>query len=131
MQKLEKMKNIEFGSSATDEQIQAYEKKLGINFPEEYKIFLKKYGFAQWFGHFICGISEDEEYDVYEATIYERENSYSSSFPKLAVSLDTDFILFCEPASNAGQIIRHPKPPGEGGTFFETFNDYINYKTSN
>ena len=131
MQKLQKMKNIEFGIPANDEQIQKYEKRLAVCFPEDYKTFLRKYGYAQWFGHFICGISEDEEYDVYDATIYERENSYGTNFPKLAVSLDTDFVLFCEPSAKAGQVLRHPKPMGEGSTIFETFNDYINYKTKN
>ncbi|CAN5188243.1 hypothetical protein BH11PLA2_BH11PLA2_39480 [soil metagenome] len=48
----------------TSEDISYIEKSLGIRLPDDYKTFLKTYGFAAWFGHTILGIPPVEEADV-------------------------------------------------------------------
>ena len=125
---IKKMRNIEIGEGTSDSIIREYESELTMFFPEDYKSFLRIYGFAKWSGHYITGVSEDEDYDVLESTKYEISND--SDFPPLSISLDTDFIMYCEPSAKAGQIHRYPIHAGEGKTVFRNFSEFLKYKTA-
>lgn len=54
------------GVPASDESINRAERSLGVVFPPEYVDFLKKFGFAGWFGHAISGIVENSDDEMAE-----------------------------------------------------------------
>lgn len=63
---------------ATEEMITCYEKKLGVNFPESYKLFLKEYGTLSFNGESFYGISKkgllaESVPDIVFATLAERK----------------------------------------------------------
>jgi SMI1-KNR4 cell-wall len=54
---------------ANPEQIASLEVQLGISFPEEYRWFLRNYGYVSWFGHCLLGFSpNDRDHDTLLAT---------------------------------------------------------------
>lgn len=53
----------------SNELIHDMESALNISFPVQYKSFLKKFGYIEWFGHAIFGYSNDEDYDTVSTTI--------------------------------------------------------------
>ncbi|EJG2230203.1 TPA: SMI1/KNR4 family protein [Vibrio parahaemolyticus] len=66
-----------------DVSIHEMENKLGVSFPEPYKVFLRKYGYVEWFGHTIYGYSEDEDYLTVERTLELREDEIPSDFERI------------------------------------------------
>jgi len=103
---LRRGENFKCGVGATEEEITAAEKALGVRFTEDYRMFLSEFSYASWFGHFVCGISENTQYNVVDATLYERSVTHGGrKFPDYCIALDTDCIMFCEPSNNAGQIM--------------------------
>lgn len=80
IKKLMKDSGIPFSGSgpASEEMISRYEEKLGIIFPESYKIFLKEYGTLSFNGESFYGISKkgllaESVPDVVFATLEERK----------------------------------------------------------
>ena len=61
------------GISATDEDIKEVEKELDLFLADEYKQYVKKYGFAFTLGHEFTGISKAKRIDVVQVTKEEWE----------------------------------------------------------
>lgn len=77
---LELKKNFKCGAGADDEASINLEENLGVFFPNSYKKFLKKYGYASWFGDYINGISENSLYDLKNITWKLRNEQLPDSF---------------------------------------------------
>lgn len=102
---LRKQEDFECSNGASSEKIEEAEAKLGVKFPEDYRIFLEEFGYASWFGHFICGISENTQYNVVDATLYERTKTHGGKvFPLHCIAIDTDCLMFCEPSNAVGRV---------------------------
>ena len=117
-------------SPPTEEEILHAERQLGVRFPEDYRLFLARFGYASWFGHFICGISDNTQYSVVDATDYERSQSHAGrKLPKHCVVLDTDCVMFCEPSNSAGRVqafLTGVTPEEKFG--WSNFFDFLRYK---
>ncbi len=74
---IEGMKAI---GSCTAEQLEEAQKRLGINFPEEYKDYLMSFGTVRFNGVELCGLNVDGYINVVEAT--EQEKSVNKDFPE-------------------------------------------------
>jgi hypothetical protein len=122
------MPQLEIGEGSTPEIISDYETKLGLRFPDDYKSFLLRFGYASWFGNRITGISEHSVFDLLQMkTYYERKGIF---VPKLSVILDSDFALRCEPAADAGRVVMLNKMPTlEEHVSFESFSSFVEYRT--
>lgn len=77
---LESKRNFTVGSGANYQEISELEKKLNVFFPEYYKMFLNKYGYASWFGNHIYGISENPIYDLQTITQQLRNEKLPKDF---------------------------------------------------
>lgn len=60
------------GKGVPDEVISAAEQQLGVNFPEQYKAYLKEYGVLSFGTHEIAGLGINGYLNVVEATTTER-----------------------------------------------------------
>ena len=73
-----------FSSSigASDEQVLASEKSLGLVFSSEFREYLLAFGFASYDGHELTGISKSSRLNVVDVTIEERKKypNISSDF---------------------------------------------------
>ena len=57
----EAMSNATVAAPATDEMIQAAESRLSLQFPPEYRTFLREYGAAMGAGFEIAGLFQDDD----------------------------------------------------------------------
>jgi hypothetical protein len=71
---------------ATDEEIYQAEQTLGIRFPHSYKLFLKNFRFAAWFGGIVLGISTDEDFDAIGYTLEVRRENLPEDFLSLPLN---------------------------------------------
>jgi antitoxin YobK len=75
---------FEIGSiTITPEMIESAEESLSIHFTDDYKYFLKKYGYLSWIGNSILGISDDEDYDTVFNTNEIREMELPEDFQSI------------------------------------------------
>ena len=63
------------GTGRDGGEIESAEKKLGINFADDYKAYLKEIGLACFDGHELTGLSQDPRLDVVHVTKDQRENN--------------------------------------------------------
>lgn len=104
--RLQMLPEFECGKPARWRDIANAQSQLAVRFPVEYEHFLRKFGFASWFGSEIFGISEDPYFDVLTATLEARNEPLPSNFlpfPSTSVVLSRDgeggyYLLDCEAA---------------------------------
>lgn len=79
-----KFENFSQGVPASDESIAKAERSLGVVFPREYVDFLKKFGFAGWFGHAINGIIDhaDDELAEFFDVVTNTQDALKRKLPK-------------------------------------------------
>ncbi len=91
---------MSLGRSVMDDEIVMLEQDLTITFPSQYKYFLKNYGYVEWFGLSIFGISDDKYYSTKNRTSALRNLKTPNGF---------------NPAPTVGNVIEHF---GGGGFYF-------------
>lgn len=74
-----KIEGLKVLGGCSQEDVQAAEQKLGLDFPEEYRKYLLEYGTARFNGVELCGLNSTGYLNVVEAT--EQEKSVNASFP--------------------------------------------------
>lgn len=91
LDRIRKMEDVEIGRGATDAEIRAAEEKLGVCFPEDYKRFLKEFGWVSIGSEEIYGLGTDvpSYLDVVKETYWEREES-GLPVPKSLVPIRND-----------------------------------------
>ncbi len=71
---LSKKKLFVSSGEVTEESIKEAEVRLGLNFAEEYKEYIRLFGTVSYYGHELTGISKNEPLlDVINVTLAERE----------------------------------------------------------
>ncbi|EGQ8156420.1 hypothetical protein GTP20_22655 [Vibrio alginolyticus] len=120
-----------------DVSIHEMENQLGLSFPEPYKVFLRKYGYVEWFGHTIYGYSEDEDYLTVERTLELREDEIPSDFEKIPQNgcvLERYagggyYFLFSNESERSGQVALFIDElfgkEAQSWTTFEAFLEYM------
>ena len=73
IKKIESIEDLMSGRPATDYDIQNAEKNLNVCFAEDYKMYLKQYGFICFSGHELTGICDGKRLDVVKLTKNEKE----------------------------------------------------------
>jgi len=104
--RLQTLPEFECGKPASASDIADSESRLGLGFPEVYKEFLRRYGYASWFGSEILGISEDPYFNVVSGTIAARDEPVQPKFlpfPTGSIVLNRDgeggyYVLDCYPS---------------------------------
>ena len=104
---------------ATDEEISRIEAELNVTLPAEYVQFLKRFGYAAWFGREIFGIRPTDPLTGEPSTVTtdciivtkgERESPLGTApLPPNHVVISTDggggnFLLFCVGSPYEGQV---------------------------
>lgn len=139
LDKFKEKEGFECHGKLSDESIHEMESELEISFPELYKVFLKKYGYVEWFGHTIYGYSEDEEYHTVECTIELREDKIPSNFqriPKQGCVLENYagggyYFLFSRESERTGQVALYlDEQFGEEAQSWTTFEAFLEYMLS-
>jgi hypothetical protein len=111
-------KKFQSGTPATDERIAEMEKALGVKFDPGYRAFLRRFGFAIWFGDSIFGYFEldEEKWPGYDFDAVRRTKEVRNEpvpkgykpFPKDAVVIGDD-----QAGGYFGLRSLASKPPGE------------------
>lgn len=65
--------DLHYLSPASEEEIRDAEQKLGVDFAEEYKLYLRSFGVAVVEDHEFCGICKSPRLNVVDVTLHERE----------------------------------------------------------
>lgn len=65
--------DLRYLSPASEEEIRDAEQKLGVDFAEEYKLYLRTFGAAVVEDHEFCGICQTPRLNVVNVTLHERE----------------------------------------------------------
>ena len=89
---IEKKEDFESGIPANGDQIDFFEKKLNVTFPDSYVQFLKQFGYATWSEGEIYGLSENPYYDLLMSNKEAREENVPNDF----ISLPRDAFIFKE-----------------------------------
>lgn len=74
------------GNQATDIEIENAEKILNVKFANDYKEYLRNYGFICYDGHELTGICKGKRLDVINVTLKEKE--YNLNIPKEAYVIE-------------------------------------------
>lgn len=136
LDKFKEKEGFECHGKLNGESIHEMEKELGISFPEPYKIFLKKYGYVEWFGHTIYGYSEDEDYYTVECTNELRKDDIPSDFqriPKHGCVLENYggggyYFLFSSESERSGQVALYlDELFGKEAQSWVTFEAFLEY----
>ena len=90
----------DLGRIVSDEEIVKLERDLLCSLPIQYKFFLKNYGYMEWFGASIFGISNDDYFCTRKRTLSLRNLKTPKGF---------------NPAPTLGNVIEHY---GGGGFYF-------------
>ena len=139
LDKFKEKEGFECYGQLNDETINEMEKELGICFPDSYQVFLKKYGYIEWFGHTIYGYAEDEDYNTVECTIELRKDEIPSDFeriPKEGCILESyggggHYFLFSKESHRPGQVALFlDELYGREGQSWETFEAFLDYMLS-
>jgi len=70
---LKEKKDLRFLAGVSENRILDAEKKLGVKFSEEYRIFLSMFGVALFDGHEIIGLCSSDRLNVDVVTLQQRE----------------------------------------------------------
>lgn len=139
LDRLAEKEGFECHGQLSDESISKMESKLEISFPKEYKAFLKRYGYVQWFGHTIYGYCEDEDYHTVWATIELRDDDIPSDFQRVAkqgcVLENYDgggyYFLFSNESKRSAQVALFlDELSGKEAQSWETFEAFLEYMLS-
>jgi hypothetical protein len=139
LNKFKEKEGFECFGKLNHESIHEMESELGVSFPEPYKIFLKKYGYVEWFGHTIYGYSEDEDYHTVECTIELRKDDIPSDFqriPKHGCVLENYggggyYFLFSSESERSGQVALYlDELFGKEAQSWATFEAFLEYMLS-
>lgn len=139
MNKLQAKKGFECYGPLSEEKIIEMEKKLEIYFPENYKEFLRRYGYVEWFGHAIYGYSEHEEYCTVLCTLELRESKVPDDFERISKEgcvLETYsgggyYFLFSNDSARSGQVALFiDELFGREAKSWETFEAFLEYMLS-
>ncbi|PWU05315.1 MAG: hypothetical protein C5B43_03530 [Verrucomicrobia bacterium] len=110
--KLKEKEGFNCGQPQNENSISQLEKELKLTFPEEYKEFLKKFGFATWNGGQIYGASKNLEENVIHKNKLVREDIQPEEFIKLPDHAfliedygDAFFMLFEKNSKRSGQVV--------------------------
>ena len=112
---------------------------LDISFTDDYKYLLQKWGFLEWFGHSVYGISSDEECDTLYVTQYLRSKEWPSNFKPIDLSGNVIemysgggyYFLFSKDSSRAGEVALFVDELfGREVESWSSFVEYLHYKGS-
>jgi hypothetical protein len=136
---------------ATQDQISAIESQLGVRLPEQYVAFLRRYGYAGWFGYEVLGVRPIDPttgapstvtHDCVSATKEARDPTNPLGTTHLGhdhVAISTDggggyFVLFAAGSPLAGQVhyynFEDAAEPLQVWQDFAAFLEYIIEKPS-
>ena len=76
-------KDCEYGKSLSNEDIQALELELGMNFADSYKLLLKRFGFISSGGITVFGVSEEPYNDIVKRNKKIRNHKLPEDFAPL------------------------------------------------
>lgn len=137
--KFKEKEGFECHGQLNDDSIHEMESELEISFPEPYKLFLKKYGYVEWFGHTIYGYSKDEDNHTVCCTIELREDEIPSDFrriPKEGCVLEHYsgggyYFLFSKESERSGQVVLFlDELFGDEAQSWPTFESFLEYMLS-
>lgn len=110
--KLEEKEGFRQGVGQDEESIKELERKLNVSFPEEYKVFLRRYGYICWKGGRIYGVSKKLEEDVIHKNRLIREDIQPEEYMKLPEDAfliedygDAYFMLFDKNSVQKGAVM--------------------------
>jgi len=130
---------------ALDEEIIALETHYKITLPDDYKEFLQKFGFALWFGDYICGLVEEntkfgKTLNVYRKTdyyhdFYDNAPEYQSVSNKGLIVNKYDgggyYFLFSKESERAGEVgLFLTETFGQEDSTFASFTDYLSHSVT-
>lgn len=74
---LRRVRDLECGEGATEEQILRAERTLSLKFPESYRRFIRTYGWASFGSYEVFGLGKDipKHLDLLTITLWERNES--------------------------------------------------------
>ena len=139
---IEKFKNkegFECHGQLNEEIVDEMECKLEITFPEQYKAFLRKYGYIEWYGHAVFGYSTDEDYCTVESTIAYRDGGMPSEFERISqegcileyYGGGGYYFLFSNTSARAGQVALYiDESFGQEVRCWQTFEEFLIYMYS-
>lgn len=126
-------------NGASESKIKELEVGLNVALPQNYRHLLSKYGYLEWFGHTVCGIGEDNEVSAY----YFTEKARRMRCPEGYMSIPRDgvvieqysgggfYFLFDKRSERAGGVaLFTDEAMGRESEFWETFEEFLNYKLS-
>lgn len=87
---LKNAKQFYSGAAILDDEIEAAERELGLQFAVEYKDYLREYGFASYYGHELTGICKSPRLNVVKVT-QEARDSYQFIDEEMYVVEDTGY----------------------------------------
>ncbi len=110
--KLAEKEGFEHGEAQGDKSISEAEKALNISFPEEYKQFLRRFGYASWNGGRLYGISKNLRSNIVHKNKLIRETVFQPEeyrkLPEDAFLIedygDAFFMLFGNDSNRKGQV---------------------------
>lgn len=132
--RLEEKEGFHCGEGQNEEAIEELERKLNMSLSEQYKAFLKRYGYAYWEGGRIYGISKKIEEDVTHKNklIRKLEQPENLKLPDDAVPIedygDAFIMLFAKDSPRSGAVVlylsEHPWPEKSWESFKDFLEDY-------
>lgn len=134
--KLKNKENFECYGPLSEKYIKDMEMALNISFPEQYREFLSKCGYAVWFGGAIFGYSEDEDYHTVNWTIEIRENKLPANFTEAPLEgcvLESYagggyYFLFAQGSARTGEVVLYlDELFGKEVKSWPSFSDFIEY----
>lgn len=129
----------DLGRGATDAEIEAMEKKLGVRLPDAYRRYLGICGYAAWDGGSVSGIGNVIN-DCQTATLSARASSIElRALGVKPVPANTIFVgqagngrclLYCEGSPRAGEVACHEDDYEMGAEveYWKTFEDFFEWK---
>ena len=140
---LKRKRGFRAGDPASPLEIEQIERGLGITLVEEYKDFLRRFGYARWFGHAIYGVylpgnssAPSYDYDTVRWTLQARSEllpDVIAPLPRDANILDRYdaggyYILFSHESSKAGSValIDHEQQ-GQVSQEWSSFEEFVRW----
>ncbi|GLS25731.1 SMI1/KNR4 family protein [Marinibactrum halimedae] len=139
LDKFKGKEGFECSGQLSDESIHIMESELGISFPKQYKIFLKKYGYIEWFGHTIYGYAEDDDYHTVVCTMELREDDVPDNFERISNEgcvLESYggggyYFLYSDESERSGQVALFlDELFGKEAQSWSTFESFLEYMLS-
>ncbi len=110
------LEDFECGDGASDIEICNLEYKFNITFPNDYRYFLKTYGYVDWDGTCVLGICHLEGLQKYFSMDYYTESDRANVLPKHFSKRPENtvvvgpygggghFFLFCQNSNHSGKV---------------------------